>query len=87
MKEETKYTLQDFTDKEEAKACLEEIDTVLAKYSAQFAVFPIINNNGTLGAKVEVFKKVELVPKSIPSPFIPNGDNTQEETDTKLENS
>lgn len=77
MAEEPKYSLQDFTP-EEAKSVTEDIDAALLKHSGALSVSPIINPNGTIGAKVEVFKKVKLVPESVPSPYA-NGQNPGEE--------
>lgn len=49
--------------KEEGEKVVEEIEAVLNKYSAQFVVLPVINLNGTLAAKLEIFKK-EVVNES-----------------------
>lgn len=82
MPTDPKYTLSDFTP-DEAKLLTTDIDAALAKYNAQFIVTPIINQNGTIGAKVELFKKVELVPKSVESPYA----NPEETTDAAPEES
>lgn len=80
MKDEPKYTLADFSP-EEAKEITSELDVVLSKHSAQFVVTPVINPNGTIGAKVEIFQKVELVPKSVESPYA----DPKEESDAQAE--
>lgn len=78
MQNEPKYSLVEFS-KDEIVSVTKRIEEVLKEYTAQFAVSPVINPNGTIGAKLEIFKRVELVPKGgIPSPFIANG-----EPDTK----
>lgn len=77
---EKQYSLVDFSP-EEAKYITAEFDAVLEKYNGQLAVTPIINKNGTLGAKAELFKKVELVPKAegVLSPYLKeNGENANE---------
>lgn len=68
MQNEPKYELINL-EPSELKLISEEVDAVLKKYSAQFVVSPAINPNGTLAAKLDVFKRVELVPKAIPSPY------------------
>lgn len=69
MQKDPKYTLTDFST-EEGKLISADLDAVLVKYNGQFVVTPFINPNGTLAAKVELFKKVELVPKEgIESPY------------------
>lgn len=76
MQNEPQYSLANFSP-EEGKLVLGEVEAVLKKYSGHFVVKPVINVNGTLGAAVEIFKKVELVPKEkegILSPL--NGDST-----------
>lgn len=75
---EPKFSLVDYSPAD-AKTVLEELDAVLVKYDGQFVVTPVINPNGTIGAKAEVFKKVELVPKSVETPYL------NEEPDTKAE--
>lgn len=75
--QEPKFSLVDYSP-EVAKEVTEALDEVLKKHDGQFVVTPVINPNGTIGAKVEVFKKVELVPKEegVPSPFVTNGENS-----------
>lgn len=68
MNNDSKYTLSDFTP-DEAKLLTNDLDATLAKYNAQFVVAPIINPDGTIGAKVELFKKVESAPKGVESPY------------------
>jgi len=79
MQNEPKYTLANFSAEEGPKV-LAEIDQVLEKYDGQFVCLPTIEKNGTLGAKVEIFKKVELVPKEIISPY-----TDEQTTDTETE--
>lgn len=67
MAEETKYKLADFTP-EEAKIVSADIDAALLKHSAKLAVSPMINPNGTVGAKVEVFKIIPLT-EDVISPY------------------
>lgn len=77
MNNEPKFDLMNLSP-EEGKQIGVEIDAILAKYSATFVVLPIINPNGTLGAKVEIYKKVQLVPKDgIPSPYPLDGKDDQ----------
>lgn len=79
MQNEPKYQLAEF-DKEEIKVIEKEITELLSKHSAQFIVSPLINKDGTLGAQLQVLRKIELVPKGIPSPsdFLPqNGENPE----------
>lgn len=81
MPNETKSTLVNLTE-QEGEDISREIGDVLEKYSAQLVVSPIIAQNGTLSAKLEIFKKVELVPKEdIVSPIqdINGGQDTQTE--------
>lgn len=54
----------------------EEGELAVAKFRAFFkengidlVVSPIINKDGTIGAKAELFKKLELVPKGVVSPI------------------
>lgn len=84
MQKEPTYTLQDFSP-EEGKQITADIDAVLAKYSAHFVIVPTIQPNGTLSAKAELFKKVELIPKEqgVPSPFTENGGNDNATTEEK----
>lgn len=63
--ESKKQDLVNFTT-EEGELVSKDLDEVLKKYNAQFVVSPIINPNGTLGARVELFKKVE---QEQPSPY------------------
>jgi len=79
MQNEPQYKLTNFSPEEGPKV-LAEIDQVLEKYNGQFVCLPTIEKNGTLGAKVEVFKKVELVPKEIISPY-----TDEQTTDTETE--
>ncbi len=64
------FTLANFSP-EEGKAVIAKLDKFMAENSAELVVTPLINPNGTIGAKVEIFKKVELVPKegSVVSPI------------------
>lgn len=75
MQNEPKYSLASFSP-EEGKKVLAEVEEVLNKNNAQFVVQPLINQNGTIGAKVEVYKKVELIAKDIPTPYL-NGEEPQ----------
>lgn len=49
---------------EESKIVAEKITAVLTEHSGQILVLPVIKMNGTLGAKLDILKKVELVPKA-----------------------
>jgi hypothetical protein len=71
MSTEPKFQLQEFPA-EEGKKITEEFEQFLTKHNAHLAVVPIINQNGTLGAQAHILKKVELVPKATPSPFVTN---------------
>lgn len=78
MKNDQEFELVDFTP-EEGKSIQKEIQDVVDKFNGQFVVTPLINHNGTLGAKVEVFKKIELAKKKdilspivSPSDFLPD---------------
>lgn len=71
---ESKYSLANFSP-EEGKKVLAEVEEILNKNNAQFVVAPLINQNGTIGAKVEVYKKVELIAKDIPTPYLNGEDN------------
>lgn len=88
MQEKKNYTLADFTP-EEVKAFNTELEALLKKHTGEIVVTPIINQNGTIGAKVEVFKKVELVPKAEGVPFnveaLNNGENANEPIEHKDE--
>lgn len=76
--EEPKFELDNLSP-EDGKSVALEIDTALNKYSAQLVVMPIINPNGTLGAKVEIFKKVPVKNNNgaVPSPFMKNGEDKE----------
>lgn len=66
---------------EEAKAVTADLDVLMKKHSVQFVITPIIAANGTLSAKAEIYKKLELVPKGVPSPFVEaNGEKPIEPT-------
>lgn len=90
MKNEPEYKLVNLSP-EEGKRITEELDTIFNKYSAQLTVTAIINPNGTLGAKAEIFKKVELVLKTdsasegIKSPFVKNGENNKTDETEKTD--
>ena len=75
-KVEPKFELKDFSQ-EEGKKLLAEIEEILVKYDGQFLVTPIINTNGTLGATVNVLKKV-LVSKDVESPYNGTPEQTSE---------
>lgn len=64
-----KFQLVDFST-EEAKVLMAEVDVVMAKYSAAFVVAPTFTQDGRVEAKLHVYKKLELVPKGVPSPFV-----------------
>lgn len=64
--------------KEEGKEIVAGLQEYLTEKGIDLVVSPIINSNGTVGAKVEVFRKVELVEKSVPSPFL-NGEEGKTE--------
>lgn len=83
---EKQYSLVEFSA-EEGKQIASEFDAVLVKYNAQLSVAAIINKDGTLGAKAELFKKVELVPKEqgVPTPYIENGENANESAGSSSE--
>lgn len=73
MNNEPQIQLAQFSE-EEGKEVEKDIQDTINKHSGHFVVTPIINSNGTIGAKLEVFKKVELVPKdsvASPSEFLP----------------
>lgn len=61
---------------DEIKAVTTELEALLLKHSAQFVVTPIIQQDGRLSAQLQVLKKIELVPKGVPSPaeFLPSND-------------
>ena len=63
MSDKPQYTLSNFSP-DEGKEVIAKLDKFMLENSAELVVTPLINPNGTIGAKVEVFKKVELVPKS-----------------------
>lgn len=70
--QEKEYKLSNFS-KEEGEAVIVKLNKFLEENSAELAVTPIINQNGTVGAKLEIFKKVELVPKGVATPFMEGG--------------
>lgn len=76
---EPNYQLAEFPA-EEGTLVLSAIDKVLAEHSAQLAVRPIINADGTLGAVAQVLKKVELVPKG-QAGATENGTNSSDKTE------
>jgi len=58
-------------NKEEGEKIVAKLQAFLAENEVDLVVTPLITKEGTIGAKVEVFKKVELVPKegSVLSPI------------------
>lgn len=72
---------------DEIKAVTEDLEALMAKHGTQFVVSPIIQQDGRLGAQLQVFKKVELVPKGVPSPaeFLPSHDESANESGTAKE--
>lgn len=79
MNNEPKYDLVNLSP-EEGKLVAADLDAIFTKYSAQLVVLPVINQNGTLGAKAEIFKKVLLVPKEgVPSPYTSGNDTNNPE--------
>lgn len=53
---------------EEGKELTGKIDALMAEYSATFTVQPFITPEGLIQSKINIFKKVELVPKGVPFP-------------------
>lgn len=79
---EPKFQLAELSP-EEANQVKADLDALLEKHSIQFVIAPIINQNGTLGASMNVLKKLKLVPEgSVPSPaeFLPHNGETPRET-------
>ena len=70
-----KHDLVSFSP-EEGKKVTEAFQKLLEEYQAEFTVTPIINPNGTIGAKVELFKKIE-------SPYIEADGETPTQTAPK----
>lgn len=58
---------------EEGTAMLKKFQEFLDSHATEIVVTPIITKEGTIGAKVELFKKIELVPKGEPSPIMKDG--------------
>lgn len=76
--QEPKFDLVNF-DPAEGKLLNDEVEAVLKKYNGQMVVVPFVQTNGTLAARAEVYKKVELVPKGVPSPFVDENGQPKEE--------
>ena len=68
MQNEPQFTLSPFSP-EDGKVIVEKLQKFLAENSCDLVVTPVITKEGTIGAKVEVFRKVELVPKGEPSNY------------------
>jgi len=72
MQNEPQFTLSPFSP-EDGKVIVEKLQKFLAENSCDLVVTPVITKEGTIGAKVEVFRKVELVPKGELSPIMKDG--------------
>jgi len=73
-KNEPQFTLSPL-GKEEGELMVVKLKAFFEENCIDLVVTPMINKDGTIGAKAELFKKLELVPKgSVPSPseFLPN---------------
>jgi len=79
MPNEQKYTRANFNE-EEGKEIIKEIDLILAKFNAEFVVTPFISEHGTINAKLELFKKVEIKQESTEEVKTPYLDETTTET-------
>lgn len=66
MKKE--YTLIPLKE-EEGKQAVEKLQKFLMDNEIEIACRPAINDDGTLGAEIKIFRRVELVP----SGFVENG--------------
>ncbi len=56
-------------DQKEGEVVIAKLKEFLDGLSIDLVAGPVINQNGTLGAEVKVFKKVELVAKEAGIPF------------------
>ncbi len=59
---------------DEGKAMVAKLQAFLVENKVELVVSPLINRDGTLGAKCEIFNKIELVPKAegVVSPIQPD---------------
>lgn len=62
------YTLAPLS-KEEGEVIVGKLKAFLDENSVDMVISPLINKDGTLGAKCEIYKKLELVPKAVPFPM------------------
>ncbi len=73
-----KYEYVNFSP-EDGKKVTEELTELLKKYDAEFVVTPLITEKGTIGSRLEIFKKVELLPKDgVQSPYADGETGTKE---------
>ena len=78
-KNEPQFTLSPL-GKEEGDLMVVKLKAFFEENCIDLVVTPMINKDGTIGAKAELFKKLELVPKgSVPFPNdILDGDGKKE---------
>lgn len=67
--------------KEEGEKILNQLQSVLSDNKADLIVFPIINPNGTLGAKVELYKKTTQDPIVSPIKLDDESGNSEKTTE------
>lgn len=79
MKPEDQVKLVEFA-KAEGEELLAEMNGLLVKYSAVTMGVPFIQPNGTIGATVQLFKKISAIETGIPSPKEFQSDATGETT-------
>lgn len=72
MQNEPKYQLVEFPP-DKGQEITRAVQKLIENFGGQLVITPVINPNGTLGAKAEIFKRVELVPKGEPSPIMKDG--------------